>query len=363
MFTLSLEIVNSCNLNCKYCYLGEKTNVFMPFDIGMKAIDIAVHEAKKQYDKTLCIYYIGGEPLLAFKLIRQLTDYTDKLCQKNGLTALFSTTTNGTLMTKEIIEYFILYKFELKISLDGREAVHNKNRIDYSGKGSYSDVFEKMDMLKTFENKTGNYISIVNVVTQNTHADMLDSFKYIYSLGFTRIETAMDNYCTWTDEEKIEVAKGIKEIFFYIRDEILPMEPYFFWNPFVNYLTSYVKDVIYYPCRAGMCSLYITGDGNIFTCLGVPEFNIGNVWSGLEVSRIRQIVYLEEEMPENCTSCEFVKHCKIRSCLMNNFVVNGDRGKPVDLECFIAQTFYGIIKNNFTEKQLDAFRESIKKGS
>ena len=48
---------------------------------------------------------------------------------------------------------------------------------------------------------------------------------------------------------------------------------------------------------------------------------------------------------------------------MNNFVVNGDRGKPVDLECFIAQTFYGIIKNNFTEKQLDAFRESIKKGS
>ncbi len=24
MYTLSLEIINKCNLNCTYCYLGEK---------------------------------------------------------------------------------------------------------------------------------------------------------------------------------------------------------------------------------------------------------------------------------------------------------------------------------------------------
>ena len=63
--------------------------------------------------------------------------------KRHDLIALFSTTTNGTLITKEIMDYLILYKFELKVSLDGRESVHNKNRIDYYGKGSYSAVFGK----------------------------------------------------------------------------------------------------------------------------------------------------------------------------------------------------------------------------
>ena len=346
MYTLTLEIVNSCNLDCKYCYLGEKTNEFMSSEIGIKAIELAVHEAKKQYDKTFCIYYIGGEPLLAFELIKKLTEYTIELCKKNDLIALFSTTTNGTLITKEVMDYLILYKFELKVSLDGRESVHNKNRIDYYGKGSYSAVFEKMDMLKAFEEKTGKFVSIVNVVTQNTYAELLDSFKHIYSLGFKRIETAIDNYCAWTEEEKLTIAKELKEIFIFMRDSILPKDPYFFWNPFVNYLTSYIKNVIYYPCRAGMCSSYITSDGNIFTCLGIPEFKIGNVWSGLQVTNIRQIVYLEERMPEKCEVCEYLKHCKIRSCLMNNYVINGDRSEPVEMECFIAKIFFELIKNN-----------------
>ena len=83
----------------------------MSSEIGIKAIELAVHEAKKQYDKTFCIYYIGGEPLLAFELIKKLTEYTIELGKKNELRALFSTTTNGTLITKEVRDYLILYKF------------------------------------------------------------------------------------------------------------------------------------------------------------------------------------------------------------------------------------------------------------
>lgn len=47
MYTLSLEIINKCNLNCTYCYLGEKKNTYMSFETAQKAIDIAVHEANK----------------------------------------------------------------------------------------------------------------------------------------------------------------------------------------------------------------------------------------------------------------------------------------------------------------------------
>lgn len=57
MYTLSLEIINKCNLDCTYCYLGEKKNTYMSVESAKKAVDIAVHEAQKQYDKTLIVYF------------------------------------------------------------------------------------------------------------------------------------------------------------------------------------------------------------------------------------------------------------------------------------------------------------------
>ncbi len=107
MYTLSLEIINKCNLNCTYCYLGEKKNTYMSLETAQKVIDIAVHEANKQHDRTLMVYFIGGEPLMAFNLIKDAVDYTKKKCQETNLICKFSTTINGTLVTDEIIDFFV----------------------------------------------------------------------------------------------------------------------------------------------------------------------------------------------------------------------------------------------------------------
>lgn len=85
MYTLSLEIINKCNLNCTYCYLGEKKNTYMSLETAQKAIDIAVHEANKQHDRTLMVYFIGGEPLMAFNLMKDAVDYTKKKMPGNKL--------------------------------------------------------------------------------------------------------------------------------------------------------------------------------------------------------------------------------------------------------------------------------------
>ena len=120
MYTLSLEIINKCNLNCTYCYLGEKKNTYMSLETAQKAIDIAVHEANKQYDRTLMVYFIGGEPLMAFNLMKDAVGYTKKKCQETNLICKFSTTINGPLVTDEIIDFFVENTFEVKVSLDGQ---------------------------------------------------------------------------------------------------------------------------------------------------------------------------------------------------------------------------------------------------
>lgn len=109
----------------------------MSLETAQKVIDIAVHEANKQHDRTLMVYFIGGEPLMAFNLMKDVVDYAKKKCQETNLICKFSTTINGTLVTDEIIDFFVENTFEVKVSLDGPEYVQNLNRRDYAGNGSF----------------------------------------------------------------------------------------------------------------------------------------------------------------------------------------------------------------------------------
>ena len=128
LYTLSLEIAHECNLNCRYCYLGAKKNKVMNSNMAKEAVDMSIKEVLKQKDKTLDVYFIGGEPLLKFDLIKEIVEYVKTVCNNWGLNYSFSTTTNGTLLNKEIMDYLIGERFDLKISIDGKEEFHDLNR-------------------------------------------------------------------------------------------------------------------------------------------------------------------------------------------------------------------------------------------
>ena len=207
MYTLSLEIINKCNLNCTYCYLGEKKNTYMSLETAQKVIDIAVHEANKQHDRTLMVYFIGGEPLMAFNLIKDAVDYTKKKCQETNLICKFSTTINGTLVTDEIIDFFVENTFEVKVSLDGPEYVQNLNRRDYAGNGSFEKIMKNLPLLRKYEQETGNQISVASVVTSNNYQYYAESFQFLLDLGIKKLESGIDYYCSWSDEQ----IQGLRE--------------------------------------------------------------------------------------------------------------------------------------------------------
>ena len=187
MYTLSLEIINKCNLNCTYCYLGEKKNTYMSLETAQKAIDIAVHEANKQHDRTLMVYFIGGEPLMAFNLMKDAVDYARKKCQETNLICKFSTTINGTLVTAEVIDFFVENTFEVKVSLDGPEYVQNLNRRDYAGNGSFEKIIKNLPLLRKYEQETGNQISVASVVTSNNYQYYAESFQFLLDLGIKKL--------------------------------------------------------------------------------------------------------------------------------------------------------------------------------
>lgn len=359
MYTLSLEIINKCNLNCKYCYLGEKKNTYMSTDIARKSIEIAIHEALKQYDKTLLIYFIGGEPLMAFDILKEITNYANKRCSETGLKSMFSTTINGTLLTDEITDFFIKHKFDLKLSLDGPESVHDLNRIDYAGKGSFKRIMENLPQLRRYEECTQKKVSYAQVITKNNYKRWGDCFKFLLDLGCEKIESGVDHYCAWDDQEINCLQTQFTKVFYIYKEYIQKEKKTIFWNLFDLKLQSFLLPCDFYACKAGLNSIYIAVNGNIYTCMELERFKIGSVETGLDVPRIREIAYIEDKVNVMCEECSYLKNCKTRGCQVSNYEVYQDVYQPVKVNCIITKTVYDLIEKNVSKEQLAKIREEL----
>ncbi|RDY30268.1 radical SAM/SPASM domain-containing protein [Lachnotalea glycerini] len=361
MYNLSLEIVNQCNLNCTYCYLGEKKNHRMSKDIALKAMDIAIHESKKQYDKSLLVYFIGGEPLMAYEFMVFCTNYIKKKCEEYDLYAYFSTTINGTLLNQDKINFFIKYNFDLKISIDGIADTHDLNRAFYDSRGSYKEIITKLPFIWEYEEKTGKMCHVANVITTNNYYNLLDNLIHLTNLGFKFVESGIDIYSKW-DENDIEKLCKQLEISFDYYKKMKEEKSKAYWKFFEDRIQNLYSEVHFYGCKAGLISIYVTVDGYIYPCSEIDErVRIGSVWKGLNVEKIRSFINYKMTQNKECLECEDLRHCKASGCIMNNYEVNKDFFKPISISCFITKFFIEMIRTKLSTEQQEAFLKYYQK--
>src|SRR5262245_6054150 len=118
--TIVLNVNTGCNLGCTYCYKedlqipsrGERMN----FATASRSVDLLLAQAA-QRDR-IGIVFFGGEPLTNMPLIREVVDYAERTCDEAGKRVDFSLTTNATLLTPEIIEFFDAHRFGISVSMD-----------------------------------------------------------------------------------------------------------------------------------------------------------------------------------------------------------------------------------------------------
>ena len=152
---ITFQVTEDCCMACTYCYQHHKTSNKMTWDVAKIFIDQLLDD-KNQYINTkntfgLCISFIGGEPLLEIKLIKQIIEYTlNKMIINNHpwlYYIRFSITSNGLLYnTEEVQELFRLYNnfISFGITLDGSKDLHDKCRKDLQGNGTYNRVINSL---------------------------------------------------------------------------------------------------------------------------------------------------------------------------------------------------------------------------
>lgn len=109
-----IVVTENCNFNCKYCFISERVSVSgvnktMTKDVAKASVELLQKTYERQqheYDKTITFY--GGEPLLNFDVIKYFMQEIEhlKLYAYWPSDVKYAIITNGSLLTKEYIDFF-----------------------------------------------------------------------------------------------------------------------------------------------------------------------------------------------------------------------------------------------------------------
>ncbi len=174
--TVIVKVTHSCNLNCKYCCIGD---VLEHQVINKTTIDNLFRKLAYDCAESTIIWH-GGEPLIAgLPFYKKAVELQAKYPQhkfKNSLQ------TNGTLLTDEYLDFFEQNHFALGFSLDGCKLTHNLNRPFKGDRDSFEITFK---WYKEAEHRGMNpgAICVINANTAK-HIKEIYAFAKKYNVAF-----------------------------------------------------------------------------------------------------------------------------------------------------------------------------------
>lgn len=156
MKTCFVLLGNACNQDCSYCY-QKKEPIISQFNESI--IDVI-----NKHDR---LYLFGGEPFLYLKTIKEIISHIGNKVN------FINITTNGTLLTKDIVDWVNDNNIHISLSHDGYN--HSMTR-------GYEDILKKNPKLYLEIKKRG----IIGVCTQYNYNyynlwDYIDDFNLRYN--------------------------------------------------------------------------------------------------------------------------------------------------------------------------------------
>ena len=174
-FCPSLCVTHDCNLSCVYCYQKHSAGEHMSLEVARQSIDW-IFSHVPDYASGVEIDFIGGEPLLAFPLIKEIVSY---VCGKQpDIPFIFYATTNGTVLDDDMKAWFTAHRscFCLGLSLDGKRATHNHNR---------SNSFDSIDIDFFLRNWPEQGVKMT--LSEYSLQHLAEDVQYLHALGIKEI--------------------------------------------------------------------------------------------------------------------------------------------------------------------------------
>lgn len=333
-------VTTACNMGCVYCQANNGVtcpSLFMSKEIAERAVDIALQSPAH----FLSFEFQGGEPLLNFEIIKHIVAYADD--RKGFHEISYNVVTNLTLLTDEILDFFVEHRIGISTSIDGPEFVHNQNRPFKDGSGTYSRVIDSVKNIR----KRGIRVGAIQTTTRTSLKYPREIVRAYRDLGFdgiflrplTPLGKATKNWdkIGYAPEEFIAFyQEAMEELIQINQTECFMKEDHsaILLNRIDGQFVNYME--LRSPCGAGIGQLAYYADGEIFTCdegrmlheMGDHTFRLGNVFDSTYTDIIQSSICrtvcassILETIP-NCCDCVYQPYCG--TCPVVNYAKSQD---------------------------------------
>lgn len=345
---ICLNLTDKCNMRCKYCFARHKPQE-MTLDTAKAAVMWV--KANQGDSSNTHINFFGGEPMLKYdEIIVPLIEWVEKM----GIEKIsFGLTTNGTLFTKERIDWLSEHGLSLLLSIDGGPKTQNENRILVNGEDSFLKVVENIPYLLS---KYPDLTFRSTLTAKNTQ-DMFENYLWAKELGFQNYYLMANEFEEWTFDDLKKMSEGLFRIYWEMYQNICnniptPIITHFFQTFLKIFgISSISMEAPYMRCGLGTTSVGIGVNGEIFGCQEHDSYDsesifyLGNIFKdGIEKNR--HIRLLESYMQGDIDS--------FYACPSHCYGVNKDLTKVTEVH----SVWDNVTKNSIKEILLDAAKNN-----
>lgn len=359
VYNITIQVTETCNLKCSYCYQHEKSSISMTFDTAKAFIDIilAGDEKSNKYidswdSRGVVIEFIGGEPFLEIDLIDQISEYfineMIRLQHPWLYRFRFNISTNGTLYFEPKVQKYInKYKrfLNLTITIDGNKELHDACRRFPTGEGSYDIVhravqdwrqYQTLDQTKITvspENVNKVYEALLFLIKEEQYKTIF--INCVYEKG-------------WQDSDGTILYNELQKINQYLLDNDLQDDIYI--TILDDPCGKSVEGSENPWCGGSGCMICLDPRGDIYPCLRycpnamgyekASKMKIGDIKHGFVYNEEQEQILKEFSCVDRQSQLDYHQecaHCQIREgcgdCAAYSYEVSGKIGYRTNYHC------------------------------
>lgn len=329
-----------CNMRCSYCYYLE-TGEYSTKPDQLCMTDELLEEYIRQYitgntGPAVSFVWHGGEPTLAgIDFYRHAVELQKKYLPA-GWQCWNNLQTNGLLLNDEWCDFLAENNFDVGLSIDGSQYVHDTYRRDAGGNGTYERIHKNAQRLV----KHGIRPDLLCTVTSTSSENPLAVYRGLRELNtgwvqFIPIIRRDKNGNVTPDSITPDgYGKFLCDIFDeWILNDLGRTDVQLFAET-AMVLSGGTASLCWMAPTCGKV-LIVEHDGNVYSCdhFVNPEYRIGNI----ETAELQELINLPEQikfgsdkrakLPSQCKTCDWKSACN-GGCPKDRFAKsdNGEEG-------------------------------------
>ena len=343
---------SACNMACRYCFYRDVAAHREHAFEGMLTLEQMerVIRAGMEYADHLCTFsFQGGEPTLAGLEFYRQTVELQRRYARPGVKIQNAIQTNGYLMDEEWALFFAENNFLVGVSLDGPAEIHNRNRVDTAGSGTFNRTMRTTRLLKKYHVD----FNILCVVTGGNAraAEKLYRFYRKQDFRWLQFIPCLEPMGQTRGREKYDLsAQGYGEFLIRLFDlwyADLCQGEFISIRHLDNWISILLGKQPEACNMAGQCTIQfvVEGDGSVYPCdfYVLDEWRMGTI-EGMGFAEMREgppagrFLKASLHIPEQCRSCRWYRLCR-NGCRRERTVLP-DGNVGINIYCESYQRFF-----------------------